>query len=113
MSANAVTDIVERILLTASCRATSAEAEAAITPILTMLRGSLESMRFDDPPMVFSAYRPTVRAGQSAGEACRLFRQRLNDVANAKRWTDAENVERVIDTVVDDIRAAALGRFQA
>lgn len=111
MSPPEVADIIDRIIATAATRPSEADAERAIDPILKMLRGSLETITFDHPPVVFTAFCPQVRAGQSVGESHRVFRHRLNDLANAKRWTDAENVEAVIDSIVDDVRVAALGRF--
>lgn len=104
-------ELVERIIASASTWPTAAEAEKAIGPTLRMLRGQLHGMTFDRAPQVFTAVFPELRAGRSADETRRLFRHRLNDLAAAKRWTDRSNVDRVIESIIDDAHAAAMGCF--
>lgn len=102
---------VSSILEAASGSTSRVQAEAAIAPKLISLRTELETMTFDGPARLLAYSPPTVTLGGQPDTTAARFRFRLNDLHCARKLGNPADVRRVIDDTLEEIRAAALGRF--
>jgi hypothetical protein len=89
-------------------------ATRAIEPMLAALAAKLKAPRIEGEatPMIRAWSPGGPRPGETATETAARLAFRLDEIALAKRWSDAADVQRVVDTCVRELRAAAIGSFQ-
>jgi hypothetical protein len=88
------------------------QAATAIAPLLATVRRGMETMKFSTPARITTYSPPKVAAGESRAVTADRFGHRINDLHCAKQFGTPEDVRRVIEDTVEEIRVAALGRFQ-
>jgi hypothetical protein len=103
---------VDVILATAATAQDRNHAATAIAPLLSTIRRGMETMKFTMPAKINTYIPPKVAAGESRAMTAERFGHRINDLHCAKQFGTPEDVRRVIDDTVEDIRVAALGRFR-
>jgi len=104
---------LDLILAVASTAPDRKQAATAIAPLLSTLRRGLETMRFTGPARITTYAPPRVAAGESRALTAERFQHRLNDLHCAREFGTPEDVRRVIEETVDEIRVAAIGRHPA
>ena len=100
------------ILATAATATDRNQATTAIAPLLATVRRGMENMKFSMPARITTYSPPTVTAGEHRALTADRFGYRINDLHCAKQFGTPEDVRRVIEDTVEEIRVAALGRFQ-
>ncbi|MEI6239596.1 MAG: hypothetical protein WCR51_04345 [Planctomycetia bacterium] len=86
-------------------------AARALDPLVASLRASLILPRSpaDPEPVLRLVSLPPLAGGEGARVLADRLRMRLDEIAMAKRWGDAADVQRVLDVTIGELRQAALG----
>jgi hypothetical protein len=103
---------LDLFLATAATSHDHQRAATAIAPLLSTVRRGMETMKFSTPARITTYSPPRVAAGESRAVTAERFGHRINDLHCARQYGDAADVRRVIDETIEEIRVAALGRFQ-
>jgi len=103
---------LDLILAAASTSSDRKQAATAIAPLLTTLRRGLETMRFTGSARITTYTPPRATAGESRALTAERFHHRLGDLHLAKEFGTPEDVRRVIEETVDEVRVAAVGRHR-
>jgi hypothetical protein len=98
------------ILATAATASDRNQAATAITPSLATVRRGMETMKFTTRARITTYTPPMVAAGERRAMTVDRFGHRINDLHCAKQFGTPEDVRRVIEETVDEVRTAALGR---
>jgi hypothetical protein len=86
-------------------------ARSAISKPLADLRRDLERLTLDAAPRLMTFSPPPACPGEPWTSTARRLQCRLNDIRLAKTYGDAADVRHVVDLTLDEVRAAALGRY--
>lgn len=107
-----IDDTLTLILTAASTAHDRTQAATAIAPLLATLRRGLEATKFSGSPRITTYSPPAVAAGESLSLTSERFRHRLQDLHLAQHFGTPDDVRRVIEETLDELRFATLGRLR-